>query len=155
MTIMLNCTTLVLMMTGMNWRLVKNNAKVLSSIMKALPRLLNCEVFSSYSCWASKSEIWLYLLPLNFADAKVVPTRGRVRLVNLPKKKNIDRDLKLAFQGIPGITNVVPAVIGNKKTRDPICKGFAFVDFKHEEDAVRCVLISITHEGIVCSVLYM
>lgn len=66
-----------------------------------------------------------------------------MRLVNLPKKKNILRDLKAALQGIPGITNIAPAVIGNKKTRDPICKGFAFVDFKREEDAVRCVITSI------------
>lgn len=72
-------------------------------------------------------------------DEKVVPVRNRVRLVNLPKKKNIDRDLKSALQGIPGITNIVPAVTGNKKTRDPICKGFAFVDFKHEQDAIRFV----------------
>ncbi|KAL5826587.1 hypothetical protein ACOSQ4_018384 [Xanthoceras sorbifolium] len=28
-------------------------------------------------------------------------------------------------------------VSGNKKTKDPICKGFAFVDFKSEEDATR------------------
>lgn len=66
-----------------------------------------------------------------------------MRLVNLPKKKNILRDLKSALQGIPGIINIAPAVIGNKKTRDPICKGFAFVDFKREEDAVRCVITSI------------
>ncbi|GAU49908.1 hypothetical protein TSUD_238820 [Trifolium subterraneum] len=72
-------------------------------------------------------------------DEKVVPVQSRVRLANLPKKKNIDRDLKSAFQGIPGITNIVPAVMGNKKTRDPICKGFAFVDFKHERDAVRFI----------------
>lgn len=72
-------------------------------------------------------------------DEIVVPVRSRVRLVNLPKKRKIDRDLKSAFQGIPGITNIVPAVIGNKKTRDPVCKGFAFVDFKHEDDAVRFV----------------
>jgi len=82
-------------------------------------------------------------LKLHFADEIVVPVRSRVRLVNLPKKRNIDRDLKSAFEGIPGITNIVPAVIGNKKTRDPVCKGFAFVDFKHEDDAVRCVLTSI------------
>ncbi|KAI5437142.1 hypothetical protein KIW84_023315 [Lathyrus oleraceus] len=75
-------------------------------------------------------------------DEKAVPIGSQVRLVNLPKKRKIDRDLKSAFQGIPGIVNIVPAVIGNKKTRDPICKGFAFVDFKHEEDAVRCVLNS-------------
>ncbi|XP_015965188.1 uncharacterized protein LOC107488911 [Arachis duranensis] len=72
-------------------------------------------------------------------DAQVVPIGGRVRLVNLPKKKNIHRDLKSAFEGIPGIVNIVPAVIGNKKTRDPICKGFAFVDFKCEVDAVRFI----------------
>ncbi|CAJ1931561.1 unnamed protein product [Sphenostylis stenocarpa] len=72
-------------------------------------------------------------------DAKLVPIGNRVQLVNLPKKKNILRDLKSALQGIPGIINIVPAVIGNKKTRDPICKGFAFVDFKREEDAVRFV----------------
>jgi RNA recognition motif-containing protein len=82
-------------------------------------------------------------LKLHFADEVVEPVRSRVRLVNLPKKRKIDRDLKSAFQGIPGITNIVPAVIGNKKTRDPVCKGFAFVDFKHEDDAVRCVLTSI------------
>ncbi|XP_027361723.1 uncharacterized protein LOC113869547 isoform X2 [Abrus precatorius] len=71
--------------------------------------------------------------------AEVFPIGVRVRLVNLPKKKNIHRDLKSALQGIPGIVNIVPAVTGNKKTRDPICKGFAFIDFRHEEDAVRFV----------------
>lgn len=60
--------------------------------------------------------------------------------MNLPKKKNVHRDLKLAFQGIPGIVDLVPAVSGNKKTRDPVCKGFAFVYFKCEDDAARCVL---------------
>ncbi|KAI9124940.1 hypothetical protein K1719_003556 [Acacia pycnantha] len=63
----------------------------------------------------------------------------QVRLVNLPKKKNVHRDLKLAFQGIPGVVDLVPAVSGNKKTRDPVCKGFAFVYFKCEEDATRFV----------------
>lgn len=64
--------------------------------------------------------------------------------MNLPKKKNIHRDLKLAFQGIPGIVDIIPAVSGNKKTRDPVCKGFAFVVFKCEEDAARCVIASIS-----------
>ena len=68
-----------------------------------------------------------------------------MRLVNLPKKKKIHRDLKSAFEGIPGIVNIVPAVTGNKKTRDPVCKGFAFVDFKCEADAVRCVLASLSY----------
>lgn len=65
------------------------------------------------------------------------PSGIRVRIVNLPKKKNIHRDLKLAFDGTPGILNIVPMVSGNSKTRDPVCKGFAFVDFKSEEDSVR------------------
>lgn len=67
------------------------------------------------------------------------PSGFRVRLVNLPKKKNIQRDLQLAFKGVPGVVNIAPAVSGNKKTRDPICKGFAFVDLKSEEDANRFV----------------
>ncbi|RVX10591.1 hypothetical protein CK203_017032 [Vitis vinifera] len=63
----------------------------------------------------------------------------RVRVVNLPKKKNIHRDLQLAFKGVPGIVNIIPAVSGNKKTRDPVCKGFAFVDLKTENDVNRFV----------------
>ncbi|KAL3824219.1 hypothetical protein ACJIZ3_020248 [Penstemon smallii] len=63
----------------------------------------------------------------------------RVRIVNLPKKKNIHKDLKLAFKGIPGIVNIVPLVSGNEKTRDPVCKGLAFVDFKYKDDAHRFV----------------
>ncbi|XVF02391.1 hypothetical protein REPUB_Repub04eG0171600 [Reevesia pubescens] len=71
--------------------------------------------------------------------AEVVPSGIRVKVVNLPKKKNIHRDLKAAFQGVSGIINISPAVSGNKKTKDPVCKGFAFVDFKREVDAARFV----------------
>ncbi|XP_042502196.1 uncharacterized protein LOC122079637 [Macadamia integrifolia] len=70
---------------------------------------------------------------------EVVPSGIRVRVENLPKKKNIHRDLKLAFQGFPGILNISPAVSGNKKTKDPICKGFAFVDLDSEEAAFRFI----------------
>ncbi|XP_043724112.1 uncharacterized protein LOC122671081 [Telopea speciosissima] len=70
---------------------------------------------------------------------EVVPSGIRVRVGNLPKKKNIHRDLKLAFQGFPGILNISPAVSGNKKTKDPICKGFAFVDLDSEEAASRFI----------------
>ncbi|KAL5826648.1 hypothetical protein ACOSQ4_018445 [Xanthoceras sorbifolium] len=66
-----------------------------------------------------------------------VPSGFRVHLANLPKKKNIHRDLESAFEGVPSIINISPAISGNKKTKDPICKGFAFVDFKSEEDATR------------------
>ncbi|MCD7465091.1 hypothetical protein HAX54_000544 [Datura stramonium] len=51
---------------------------------------------------------------------KVVQDGLRVRLVNLPKKMNIDKDLRVAFKGVPGIANIVPVVTGNKKTRNPI-----------------------------------
>ncbi|KAF9677544.1 hypothetical protein SADUNF_Sadunf08G0118600 [Salix dunnii] len=69
----------------------------------------------------------------------VIPTGIRVHVINLPKKKNIHRDLKTAFKDVRGIINIIPAVSGNKKTKDPVCKGFAFVDFKSEEDATRFV----------------
>lgn len=60
-----------------------------------------------------------------------------VRLGNLPKKKNIHRDLQAAFKGFSGIVNISPSVSGNRKTRDPICKGFAFIELISEEAANR------------------
>lgn len=68
-----------------------------------------------------------------------MPSGIRVRLFNLPKKKNIHRDLKSAFEGVPGIINIIPVVSGNKRTKDPICKGLAFVYFKSEDYATRFV----------------
>ncbi|KAH7570232.1 hypothetical protein JRO89_XS05G0072100 [Xanthoceras sorbifolium] len=73
-----------------------------------------------------------------------VPSGFRVHLANLPKKKNIHRDLESAFEGVPSIINISPAISGNKKTKDPICKGFAFVDFKSEEDATRLCWLRFT-----------
>ncbi|CAA7407696.1 unnamed protein product [Spirodela intermedia] len=74
------------------------------------------------------------------ADAtELAPVGARVRVVGLPRKKNVHRDLKLAFSGFPNIVNISPAVEGNKKTRDPICKGFAFIDFKSGEAAHKFV----------------
>ncbi|GMN41681.1 hypothetical protein TIFTF001_010902 [Ficus carica] len=70
---------------------------------------------------------------------ELVPNGVRVRVVNLPKKKNVHRDLSTAFKEVPGLLSINPAVLGNKKTRDPICKGFAFVDFKSEEHATRFI----------------
>ncbi|KAG7586521.1 RNA-binding domain superfamily [Arabidopsis thaliana x Arabidopsis arenosa] len=63
----------------------------------------------------------------------------RVRVTNLPKKKNVHRDLKVAFKEVSGVLCITPAVSGNKKTKDPVCKGFAHVDFKSEIDANRFV----------------
>lgn len=75
------------------------------------------------------------------ADSEGVPSGIRVRISSLPKKKNIERDLKSAFQGVSGILNISPAVSGNKKTREPVCKGFGFVDFKSVEDANRYAIL--------------
>ncbi|XP_062223394.1 uncharacterized protein LOC133922195 isoform X2 [Phragmites australis] len=61
----------------------------------------------------------------------------QVRLWNLPKKKNIHKDLKQAFKGFPGLLSINPAVSANKKTRDPICKGFAYLKLESEEAATR------------------
>ncbi|XP_023762640.1 uncharacterized protein LOC111911089 [Lactuca sativa] len=75
---------------------------------------------------------------------EAIPNGTRVRLINLPKKKNIHRDLQAAFKPFSGIINIIPAVLGNEKTREPVCKGFAFVDFKSEKEANRFVDIIST-----------
>ncbi|KAL7586911.1 hypothetical protein Lser_V15G41291 [Lactuca serriola] len=80
--------------------------------------------------------------PLTVPEA--IPNGIRVRLNNLPKKKNIHRDLKEAFKSFSEIINIIPAVMGNKNTRERICKGFAFVDFKSEKEANRFVDIIST-----------
>ncbi|KAI3889896.1 hypothetical protein MKX03_017819 [Papaver bracteatum] len=73
-----------------------------------------------------------------FGAPAVQPSGIRVRLSNLPRKKNIQRDLQSAFKGFVGIVSVSPAVSGSKKTREPICKGFVFVYFTSKEAANRC-----------------
>ncbi|KAJ8569841.1 hypothetical protein K7X08_006418 [Anisodus acutangulus] len=75
----------------------------------------------------------------NVQQSKDVQDGLRVRLVNLPKKMNIDKDLLVAFKGVPGIANIIPVVSGNKKTRNPICKGLAYIDFKSKDEAQRFV----------------
>lgn len=71
--------------------------------------------------------------------ADSVPSGIQVRVGNLPKKRNIHRDLQSAFKEFPGIVNISPAVSGSKKTRDPICKGFAFLYLESEKAADRFV----------------
>lgn len=68
---------------------------------------------------------------------ELVPTGVNVRIGNLPKKKNIVRDLQAAFKGCPGLLHINPVVSGNKKTRDPVCKGLAFLVFESEDSANR------------------
>lgn len=89
-----------------------------------------------------------------FAANEVVPSGVRVRIVNLPKKKNVHRDLSLAFKGVPGLISIKPVVSGNKKTRDPICKGLALVDFKSEEAATRYIMLYI-HSKILENLFWM
>ncbi|VFQ73597.1 unnamed protein product [Cuscuta campestris] len=63
----------------------------------------------------------------------------RVCLINIPKKRNVDRDLRSAFKEFPGMVKINPVVSGKAKTRDPTCKGIAFIDFKSEDRAHRFV----------------
>ncbi|PKA63697.1 hypothetical protein AXF42_Ash016981 [Apostasia shenzhenica] len=72
-------------------------------------------------------------------DVDVIASCTRVRVSNLPKKKNIKRDLWKAFKGFSGIVDISPAVTGNRKTRDPICKGFAFIGLESDDAAYRFV----------------
>ncbi|CAN6251248.1 unnamed protein product [Urochloa humidicola] len=65
----------------------------------------------------------------------------QVRVWNLPKKKNIHKDLKQAFKGFPGLLSIDPAVSANKKTRDPICKGFAYLKLESADAATRFIEI--------------
>ncbi|KAL9251197.1 hypothetical protein AKJ16_DCAP00142 [Drosera capensis] len=70
---------------------------------------------------------------------EVIPSGIRVLITNLPKKRNILRDLKSAFKEVSGIISISPMVSGNKKTRDPICKGLAYVYFKSMDEANRFI----------------
>ncbi|KAK8921205.1 hypothetical protein KSP39_PZI020625 [Platanthera zijinensis] len=68
-----------------------------------------------------------------------IKSDNEVRVGNLPKKRNIDRDLWKAFKEFRGINTISPAVTGNKKTRDPVCRGFAFVGFESGDAAYSFV----------------
>lgn len=81
----------------------------------------------------------LSYIALNYliVDIPLPPGGVRVRVGNLPKKRNIQRDLQLAFKAFPGIIKIHPAITGSKKTRDPVCKGFAFLDLASQKAAER------------------
>ncbi|KAF9625715.1 hypothetical protein IFM89_026295 [Coptis chinensis] len=89
-----------------------------------------------------------------------VPSGFRVRIGNLPRKKNIQRDLKLVFKEFTAKINISPAVSGSKKTRDPICKGFAFVNLESLEAANRfvqtysgrCITFGKVEKQITCEI---
>ena len=67
----------------------------------------------------------ILMVLLYIAASETVANAFRVRVAGKPSKKKEH----------PGIFNEIPAVSGNKKTKDPVCKGFAFVDLKTEDDA--------------------
>ncbi|KAL2629092.1 hypothetical protein R1flu_013778 [Riccia fluitans] len=65
-----------------------------------------------------------------------VPPEGvEVFVKNLPKKRNVDRDLRAALRSVSGLIHVRPVVSGNDKTREPVCKGLAYLTFTTVDDA--------------------
>ncbi|KAL2652240.1 hypothetical protein R1flu_020368 [Riccia fluitans] len=65
-----------------------------------------------------------------------VPPEGvEVFVKNLPKKRNVDRDLRAALRSVSGLLHVRPVVSGNEKTREPVCKGLAYLTFATVDDA--------------------
>lgn len=96
-------------------------------------------IIEIYSLQSNRSKMIFFFSFLNHSFSELSATTSGicVRLWNLPKKRNIHRDLQTAFKGFRGILHINPAIAGNKKTRDPICKGFAFVDLATEEAATR------------------
>jgi hypothetical protein len=95
---------------------------------------IRCNILSPYFISDFKLYFLIHFLyfVLDLSDDGV-----QVRIWNLPKKKNIHKDLKQAFKGFPGLLNINPAVSANKKTRDPVCKGFAFLKMESVEAATR------------------
>lgn len=77
--------------------------------------------------------------PIRHKALESIPAGVNVRIGNLPRKKNIARDLQASFKGYPGLLHINPVEFGNKKTREPICKGLAFLTFKNEDVANRFV----------------
>ncbi|XP_024376261.1 uncharacterized protein [Physcomitrium patens] len=64
------------------------------------------------------------------------PAGVEVWVGNLPRKRKVDRDLRAAFRNAPGLLHIRPVVEPeNEKTRDPMCRGFAFFTFATEDDA--------------------
>jgi hypothetical protein len=95
---------------------------------------IRCNILSPYFISDFKLYFLIHFLyfVLDLSDDGV-----QVRIWNLPKKENIHKDLKQAFKGFPGLLNINPAVSANKKTRDPVCKGFAFLKMESVEAATR------------------
>ncbi|XP_024537321.1 glutamic acid-rich protein [Selaginella moellendorffii] len=61
----------------------------------------------------------------------------KVKVTHLPRKKNISKDLRLAYKGVPGLLQIRPNELANNKTREPVCKGSAILTFAKESNALR------------------
>lgn len=81
----------------------------------------------------------MLILPLVLSIAEAAPPAGvEVWVGNLPRKKNVDRDLWAALRSVGGLLHVRPIVFAqNEKTREPLCKGYAFLTFKTDGDALE------------------
>lgn len=64
------------------------------------------------------------------------PAGVEVWVGNLPRKRKVERDLRAVFRNAAGLLHIRPIVEPeNEKTREPMCRGFAFFTFATEEDA--------------------
>lgn len=59
----------------------------------------------------------------------------QVRVSGLPKKRNIERDLRAALRSHNGLLAVTPSLQGSAKTRDPVCTGLATLSFSDLKSA--------------------
>lgn len=77
------------------------------------------------------------LLNIDFDHfAAEAPPGVEVWVGNLPRKRKVERDLNSVFKSAPGLLHIRPILDpDNEKTRDPICKGFAFLTFATDDDA--------------------
>ncbi|KAJ7532718.1 hypothetical protein O6H91_13G016100 [Diphasiastrum complanatum] len=66
----------------------------------------------------------------------IPPPEGiKVWVGNLPRKRNVGRDLRKIFRNVQGLLHIEPIEVGDEKTRHPLCKGFAFLTFANKDDA--------------------
>ncbi len=81
----------------------------------------------------------MLIFPLGLSIAEAAPPAGvEVWVGNLPRKKNVDRDLWAALRSVGGLLHVQPIVFAqSEKTREPLCKGYAFLTFKTDGDALE------------------
>ena len=72
-----------------------------------------------------------------FFAAPLPPPGVQVWVGNLPKKRNVERDLRAGLKGAEGLIHILPATSGSSKTRDPTCVGHACLTFSTRIQAER------------------